>query len=143
MEVLWIILAVAGGFLLVIVAAAAFLWWKVYTSEEKRMARRIARLRFGDKLSLAASLFRDARVPLTARVVAALLVLYLATPLDILPDFLPVVGYLDDLLIVLVGAAIILRSIPPEVLEEHVARYEERRKQKAGGPRKVMRAGRR
>jgi uncharacterized membrane protein YkvA (DUF1232 family) len=70
-------------------------------------------------------------------VIALALVLYLAMPLDLIPDFIPVIGHLDDLLIVLIGAGLLLRSIPRYVIEEHVSRYEARRaemtKLKAGG----------
>jgi hypothetical protein len=52
------------------------------------------------------------------------LVLYLAMPLDIIPDFIPVLGYVDDVLIVVIGAGLLLRSIPPRVLDAHVSRFE-------------------
>ncbi len=130
--VLWVIIGVIVGVLFLLVGIAAFVWWKIYTSDEKKLARRIAKLRFADKLSLGVALFRDPRVPHIARLIAVALVLYLAMPLDIIPDFVPVLGYLDDLLIVVIGAGLLLRSIPPALLEEHVSRLETERTREKG-----------
>lgn len=114
----------AAGLLLLIVAAA-FVFWKIQSSDEKKLGQRIARLAFVDKLALAVSLFRDARIALVLRVAAVGLILYVAMPLDLIPDFIPVIGYLDDLLIVLIGAGLLLRAIPRYIIEEHVGRLEE------------------
>ncbi len=121
---IWITLALIGGSLLALVGVAAFVWWRFTTSDEKRLVRRITKLRFGDKLSLAGALFRDPRVSVVPSVIAVALVLYLAMPLDIIPDFIPILGYVDDVLIVVIGAGLLLRSIPPKVLDEHVSRFE-------------------
>jgi uncharacterized membrane protein YkvA (DUF1232 family) len=131
----WIVLALIAGSLLALVGIAAFLWWRLQTSEEKRLAKRIAKLRFRDKLSLASALFRDPRVSFIPGLIALGLMAYLAMPFDIVPDFIPVVGYFDDLLIVVIGAGLLLRSIPPQVLEEHVARYERARAEARPGAR--------
>ena len=122
---LWITLALIGGSLLALAVIAAFMWWRIQTSDEKRLAKRIAKLRFRDKLSLASALFRDPRVSALPSVIAVALILYLAMPIDIIPDFIPVIGYVDDLLVLVIGAGLLLRSIPPRVLEEHVARFEQ------------------
>ena len=64
---------------------------------------------------------RDPRVPLRAKVVAALVVAYLLSPIDLIPDFIPFVGHLDDFLLVPLGLALAVRWIPPEVMAEHRA----------------------
>ena len=69
-------------------------------------------------LSLAA---RDARVPWHAKLVAALTVAYALSPIDLVPDFIPVLGYLDDLLIVPLGIFAAVKLIPPELMAEHRA----------------------
>ena len=125
---LLIFATVVVAWLMLLAAGAAFVWWKIWTSEEKTLARRIGKLSVGDKLSLGIALFRDRRVPLAAKVIALALVLYLASPLDLIPDFIPLFGYVDDLLIVMIGAGLLLRLIPGYVLEEHVAGFEERRR---------------
>lgn len=56
--------------------------------------------------------------PLAAKLVAALTVGYALSPIDLVPDFIPVLGYLDDLLILPGLVALTLRLIPPEVLSQ-------------------------
>jgi uncharacterized membrane protein YkvA (DUF1232 family) len=125
MEVLWVALAVIGVGLLLWIALAAFVFWRILRSDERKLAKRIAKLPFFDKISLAGALFREQRIGLTPRLIALALVLYLAMPLDLIPDFIPVLGYLDDILIVGIGAILLLRSIPRHIIEEHVGRFEE------------------
>ena len=125
-EFVWVSLAVIAAGLLLLIALAAFMLWRIQRSDEKKLAKRIAKLPFLDKISLAGSLISDDRIPIAPRIIALVLVLYIASPIDLIPDFIPVIGYLDDILIVLVGAGLLLRSIPRHILEEHVVRYEER-----------------
>ena len=61
---------------------------------------------------------RDPRVPWTARVVIALVLAHTFSPIDLVPDFIPVLGQLDDLLITPLGIALALRLTPPEVMVE-------------------------
>lgn len=61
---------------------------------------------------------RDPRTPWYARVVAAAVVAYALSPFDLIPDFIPVVGYLDDLIIVPAGIALVLRMVPAAVLAD-------------------------
>jgi uncharacterized membrane protein YkvA (DUF1232 family) len=69
--------------------------------------------------------YRDPRTPWYAKVVAALVVAYAFSPIDLIPDPIPVLGYLDDLVLVPLGAAIALRLIPPEVMADAQAKAEE------------------
>lgn len=55
--------------------------------------------------------------PWPAKVVAALVVAYALSPIDLIPDFVPVLGYLDDLILLPLGIALAIRLIPAEVLE--------------------------
>ena len=120
-------LILIGVAMVILAIGAAFVAWRVWRSDERRLAKRIGKLKFRDKLALGRDLFRDPRVPVWARIVAVALVLYLASPIDLLPDFIPVIGLLDDLLIVMVGAGLLLRAVPAYVIEEHVERYEQER----------------
>ncbi len=61
---------------------------------------------------------RDPRVPWPAKILAALVVGYALSPIDLIPDFIPVLGYLDDLIVVPLGIALVLRMIPSDVLAE-------------------------
>ena len=59
---------------------------------------------------------RDPRTPLVAKLVAGLVVAYALSPIDLIPDFIPVLGYLDDLILVPLGILLALRLIPAAVL---------------------------
>ena len=59
---------------------------------------------------------RDPRTPLLARGLALAVAAYALSPIDLIPDFIPVLGYLDDLLIVPVGLWMVIRLLPPDVL---------------------------
>ncbi len=78
---------------------------------------------------------RDPRVPWYAKAVGACVVAYALSPIDLIPDFVPVLGYLDDLVLVPLGLLLVIRLIPPEVLAEH------RLKAAAIADRPVSRAG--
>jgi uncharacterized membrane protein YkvA (DUF1232 family) len=67
---------------------------------------------------------RDPRVPWYARALAACVVGYAFSPIDLIPDFVPVLGYLDDLIIVPLGIALTLKLIPPEVMADCRARAQ-------------------
>ncbi len=62
--------------------------------------------------------YRDPRTPWYAKAFAALVVAYALSPVDLIPDFIPVLGYLDDLVIVPAGIFVALRLIPPEVMRQ-------------------------
>jgi uncharacterized membrane protein YkvA (DUF1232 family) len=62
--------------------------------------------------------YRDPRVPLPARVFAACVVGYAFSPIDLIPDPIPILGYLDDLVLIPLGIALAIRMIPAPVLAE-------------------------
>src|ERR1700740_922850 len=64
---------------------------------------------------------RDPRVPWYAKALAIAVAAYALSPIDLIPDFVPVIGYLDDLLIVPAGIALAVRLIPPAIMAEHRA----------------------
>ena len=64
---------------------------------------------------------RDPRVPLVAKLVAGCVAAYAFSPIDLIPDFIPVLGYLDDVVIVPLGVLLALWLIPPALLAEHRA----------------------
>ena len=66
-------------------------------------------------LSLAA---KDSRVPWYAKVFAVLIMGYVLSPIDLIPDFIPVIGYVDDFILVPMGIILLIKMIPKEVLEE-------------------------
>ena len=62
--------------------------------------------------------YRDPRVPWYAKAFVALVVGYAFSPIDLIPDFIPVLGYLDDLFLIPLGVAVAVKMIPKTVLEE-------------------------
>ena len=62
--------------------------------------------------------YRDPRVPWYAKLLAAFVVAHTLSPIDLIPDFIPVLGYLDDLIITPLGLVLVLKMIPEEVMIE-------------------------
>jgi uncharacterized membrane protein YkvA (DUF1232 family) len=61
---------------------------------------------------------RDPRVPLAAKLVAGAVAAYALSPIDLIPDFIPVIGYLDDLLIVPLGIILAVRLVPDDLMTQ-------------------------
>lgn len=79
---------------------------------------------------------RDPRTPLIAKMVAAAVAAYALSPIDLIPDFIPVLGYLDDLLIVPAGIALAVRLIPAKLMSD----FRKRADVRAGRPRSLSAA---
>jgi uncharacterized membrane protein YkvA (DUF1232 family) len=62
--------------------------------------------------------YKHPRTPWYAKALAALIIGYALSPIDLIPDFIPVLGYLDDLILVPAGIALLIKIIPGDVLEE-------------------------
>jgi uncharacterized membrane protein YkvA (DUF1232 family) len=62
--------------------------------------------------------YKDPRVPWYAKILIALVVAHTLSPIDLIPDFIPVLGYLDDLIIAPLGIALAIRMIPKDVMVE-------------------------
>ena len=69
--------------------------------------------------------YRDPEMPLFPKIFAAILMGYAASPIDLIPDFIPVLGYLDDLIILSIGAFILLRIIPKDILQKAKEKAEQ------------------
>jgi uncharacterized membrane protein YkvA (DUF1232 family) len=78
---------------------------------------------------------RDPRVPWYVKILAVAVAGYALSPIDLIPDFIPVVGYLDDLIIVPLGIGLVISLIPAEIMVECRAKADE------AGQRPVSRAG--
>jgi len=60
---------------------------------------------------------KDPRTPWYAKVIAFLTIAYALSPIDLIPDFIPILGYLDDIILVPAGIALAIRLIPAEVMD--------------------------
>ena len=61
---------------------------------------------------------QDPRTPWLARILAVAVIAYALSPIDLIPDFIPLLGYLDDLILVPAGIALVIRLIPAEVMAD-------------------------
>ncbi|MBI4338014.1 MAG: DUF1232 domain-containing protein [Chloroflexi bacterium] len=110
----WYILVALTG---VLVAAGLGLYWLGRVLERREPYGSFIRLRTRQKLDFCKSLFLDRRVPWYIKLVPVLLVLYLANPIDLIPDFIPVLGYLDDVAVVVAGMVLVIWLTPRPVIE--------------------------
>ena len=78
---------------------------------------------------------RDPRVPWYAKALAIAVAGYALSPIDLIPDFIPVIGYIDDLILLPLGIWLVVSLIPPEVMAEYRAKAD------AAGQRPTSRAG--
>ena len=97
-----------------------FTWWTAPWQRLKEEARRL-------KTNLTALWYAssDARVPLTAKVVATLVLALVLSPIDIIPDFIPVLGVLDELILAPFGIWLAIRLIPKEAWKDAQRQAEE------------------
>ncbi|CAM5213667.1 hypothetical protein UACE39S_04325 [Ureibacillus acetophenoni] len=70
-------------------------------------------------------LIRDARTPWYAKVFTACVVAYAFSPIDLIPDFIPILGYLDEVILLPIGIMFALKMIPKEVLSDCEVKAEE------------------
>ncbi|MGE0053829.1 MAG: YkvA family protein [Hyphomicrobium sp.] len=74
------------------------------------------------EIAVLASALRDPRTPFAARFLGVAVVAYALSPIDLIPDFIPVIGFLDELILLPLALWAIRRMIPSEVMAEHRAK---------------------
>jgi uncharacterized membrane protein YkvA (DUF1232 family) len=62
---------------------------------------------------------RDPRVPWDAKALSFCVAAYVLSPIDLIPDFIPVLGYGDDLIVVSLGSLAVAQLVPPDIMGEH------------------------
>lgn len=75
--------------------------------------------RFKKELKLYQRVLKDPRTPKWSKLFLGLAVAYALNPIDIIPDFIPVLGYLDDAVIIPLLIFIAIKLIPKEIIQEH------------------------
>jgi len=70
--------------------------------------------------------YKDNRTPWYAKIFAICVVAYAFSPIDLIPDFIPILGYLDDVILIPLGVAVALKMIPNAVIQESTVRAEDR-----------------
>lgn len=110
-----VLIGVVGGLVLLWLALLVALW---LTKPDELTAKQILRL-LPDLLRLLKRLATDPTLPRGTRVRLWLLIAYLALPIDLVPDFIPVIGYADDAVIVALALRSVARSAGVEALRRH------------------------
>jgi uncharacterized membrane protein YkvA (DUF1232 family) len=120
-----ILYALLGALIAVLVMLAAT-WFVMRRArrEVRALASRVYKLPLQSKLALAFALMHDERIPTGLRLLPPLLILYLALPLDIIPDFIPVIGQVDDVMVLLIGGALLMKFAPVGLLDERISQLE-------------------
>ena len=119
----WLILGV--GILLALAAIA------LRVVRVSRRGRRFMALSMRAKIGFARALIADPFVPLPAKVMLFVVVGYLALPFDLIPDFIPVAGQLDDMLLIILGLGALILAVPRDRFEAALGmaeREEQRRR---------------
>jgi uncharacterized membrane protein YkvA (DUF1232 family) len=121
----WLLIGAAVSALIALSLGALALLRSVRRDGKRSaLSKRIMALPWRAKAALLWRLLKDRRVPWWAKALLPALVVYLAMPLDLIPDFIPVIGYLDDLLVMLLVVSVLLSAVPAVVTEEHLSSLE-------------------
>ncbi len=113
-----LLLGVLAGLVVVYVVLLAALWVVARRHPESVSARDALRL-LPDVLRLVRRLAADPTLPRGLRVRLVLLLVYLASPIDLIPDVVPVIGYADDAVIVALVLRSVVRRAGPDALQRH------------------------
>lgn len=102
-------------------------WWRLGQFAKVAKVAKVAQVaRLGTVLLALWKLFRHPQTPRSAKVVAALVVAYAVSPIDLIPDFIPVLGQLDDWVLIPLGVALAVKLTPPEVWQQCLQDAEHR-----------------
>jgi len=112
----WVVLAIG-----VLIALAAITLRLLRVS---RRGRRFLGLPLRGKITFGRTLLADPGVPLPAKLVLTVLVAYLVMPFDLIPDFIPVLGQLDDALVAFLAIALLIFAIPRDRFEAALRQAE-------------------
>jgi uncharacterized membrane protein YkvA (DUF1232 family) len=112
------LVGIVAGVLLVYLVLLALLWSYARRHPDAVSMRDALRM-LPDLLRLIRRLAGDTTVPTGVRIRLVLLLIYLASPIDLVPDFLPVIGYADDAIIVALVLRSVVRRAGPDALDRH------------------------
>ncbi|MGN6332178.1 MAG: DUF1232 domain-containing protein [Motilibacteraceae bacterium] len=115
----WQAVLVALGGLLLVYAVLAAMLWRAYRHDPDVDALRTALRLLPDLVRLLRRLVADPTLPRGVRVRLVLLLAYLLSPVDLVPDVVPVLGYADDVLVAAVALRSLVRRAGPDALERH------------------------
>jgi uncharacterized membrane protein YkvA (DUF1232 family) len=115
----WVVVILLSLLALAIVVYMLYRHFRVHP-----VLRRIQDLSWENRFRLAGRLVSDEQIPLVNRAILVLIVVYLALPIDLIPDFIPVLGQIDDIVILGGGILLFTRLVERERLEAHIAELQ-------------------
>lgn len=118
MTALEVVASAVGGLLLAWLVVVAALWVEQRRHADRSSLRELLRLA-PDVVRLLRRLVVDRTVRVSVRAWLVVLLAYLLSPIDLVPDFVPVLGWLDDALIVVIALRFVVRSAGADALERH------------------------
>ena len=107
--------------LLVVTVVLLALYWLVNRLRSIEPYASVLALRTRQKIRFFRLLIASKRVSILVKLIPVLLVVYLLNPIDLIPDFVPVLGYLDDVGIVIGALALVVRLTPADLVDELIA----------------------
>lgn len=113
-NLLYILISAAGIAIVTLIAVLLFIRW----GRKHEPYASFLRLKKGQKLSFFRRIMTDKRVPVFVKIIPVFVVLYLAMPPELIPDFIPVIGYVDDVGVVLIGLALVIKLTPRAVVDD-------------------------
>jgi uncharacterized membrane protein YkvA (DUF1232 family) len=113
-----ILVGIIAGLALVYLVLAGVLWHTYRRDANMSLLRESLRL-LPDLIRLLRRLAADPSLPRGVRIRLGLLIVYLASPIDLIPDFIPVLGYADDALIVAIALRSVTRHAGPQAIDRH------------------------
>ncbi len=115
---IWIILII---FYVIGLVFAGYSFVLAIKLSKREPYKSIIRLKTRQKIKLFKALMTSKDVPFRAKLVPVFMLVYLVSPLDLIPDFIPVLGYMDDVGIVVLGLALFLRLCPRATVDRLIA----------------------
>jgi len=111
-------LGILGGIVLLWAVLIALLWREQRRHPERQSLSELLRI-IPDVLRLLKRLVGDRAVPIGVRIWLVVLLVYLVSPIDLIPDFIPVLGYADDALMVAIALRFAVRHAGSTAIERH------------------------
>ena len=117
-KIIYLLIATVSVAIVVLTATLLFIRW----ARRHEPYASFMRLKAGQKLTFFKRIMTDKRVPVYVKILPGFVVLYLIMPFDLIPDFIPVIGYVDDGGIALIGLALVIKLTPRAVIDDLLRR---------------------
>ncbi|MGY8879185.1 MAG: YkvA family protein [Dehalococcoidia bacterium] len=117
----WSVWVIAGVVIAVLLTFAGLSYGIARLLQDREPYATVLKLRSREKLRFFRRAVTNKNVPMRVKFIPVLLALYLANPIDLIPDFIPVLGYVDDVAVIVIALALMIRFTPNDVVLELVS----------------------